>query len=79
MADQELLQQLEQVRAQRALAKPKRYRRSRLDRHRAEIQTLQEAGASLAEIQLWLLRYKRIKVHATTIGRALERWDKREG
>lgn len=70
----DLIQQLESVRAQRATARRQRFARSRLDRHRAEIEALAEQGASWRDIAAWLRQYKRVKVHPTTVGRRLARW-----
>lgn len=74
----DLMQQLEAVQAERALKQKKRYRRSRLDRYRAEVLYLEEAGASHEDIRLWLSQYKHVKMHSTTIGRAVKRWHQRE-
>lgn len=75
----DLLQQLQSIRDERALKHKKRYRRSRLDRYRAEFLYLQEAGASHEDIRLWLSKYQHVKMHSTTISRALKRWHQREG
>jgi len=72
--DDELKAQLEQVRAIRRTARRKPHGRSRLDRHRAEIEALDAAGASSYDIALWLRRFRRAKVHPTTVWRALKRW-----
>lgn len=74
MADEELKSQLATVRAIRQTARHRRHVRSRLDRHRAEIEDLAKAGASSYDIALWLRRFKRTKVHPTTVWRALKRW-----
>ena len=74
MTDPLLQAQLQAVRAARIEARRQRYRRSRLDRFRAEIETLANAGASHRDIQLWLRQFKRTKVDARTVGRALARW-----
>ena len=70
----DLLQQLEQIKTQRRTARHKRFRSSRLDRHRAEIEALARADASWADIAIWLRTYKRVKVDRSTVGRALARW-----
>ena len=75
----ELTQQLEAVRSQRAIARRQRFTRSRLDRHRAQIEALAEQGASWRDIAAWLRQYKRIKVHPTTVGRRLAHWRQAEG
>jgi len=74
MNDPELTNQLDQVRADRRLARRHRRIRSRLDRHRAELEALASAGASCYDLALWLRQYKRTKVHPTTVWRALTRW-----
>jgi len=51
----------------------RRYCRSRLDRHRAEVVKLRLAGASLSELQRWLRASRRIKVSRTTIFRYLRK------
>ncbi len=58
------------IRQQRRMARRKRYYRSRLDRYRAEVVGLRRAGATLAEIALWL-RQRRCKVACSTISRYL--------
>lgn len=78
MPDDELKAQLEQVRAIRRTARRKPRGRSRLDRHRAEIEALAAAGASSYGIALWLRRFRRTKVHPTTVWRALKRWQSEE-
>ncbi|PSV98080.1 hypothetical protein CTM91_17020 [Photobacterium aquimaris] len=50
----------------------KRYRRSRLDRYKAELIALKQEGASNAECQRWL-RQNRIKVDHRTVGRWIEK------
>lgn len=74
----DLLQQLENIRAERALKQKRRRLRSPLAHYRAEILYLAEAGASHEDIRLWLSTYKQIKVHATTVGRVLKRWREEE-
>ena len=74
MASEELKIQLAAVRNVRRTARRERRARSRLDRHRAEIEALAEAGASSYDVALWLRRFKRTKVHPTTVWRVLKRW-----
>ena len=71
---EDLQNQLAQIQAQRKAARRKPYRRSRLERHRAELLALARAGASHRDLALWLREYKRVKVHPTTVGRALAKW-----
>lgn len=74
MAGDELKAQLATVRAIRRIARRQHRARSRLDRHRAEIESLAEAGASSYDIALWLRKFKRMRVHPTTVWRAIKRW-----
>jgi len=74
MASDEVKAQLAAVRKARRIARRRRRERSRLDRHRAEIVALAEAGASTYDIALWLRQFKRTRVHPTTVWRALRRW-----
>jgi len=67
--------QLEDIRRTRKKARRRPYRVSRLDRHRAEIETLRKMGASLEEIRLWLRRHRRICITRRAILYRLRRWD----
>jgi hypothetical protein len=58
------------IRARRKMMRRQRYRSSRLDEYRAELLQLREAGATLADIALWL-RQRRIRVAISTISRWL--------
>jgi hypothetical protein len=49
------------------------YRRSRLQKCRAELVALSKAGTSLRQLALWLQRKKRIKVSHTSIMRYLRK------
>lgn len=74
MVDEELRNQLAAVRCLRRITRRKTLARSCLDRYRAEIEALAAAGASSHDIALWLRRFKRTRVHPTTVWRALKRW-----
>lgn len=78
MADEELAVQLAAVRNVRRIARRIHRARSRLDHYRAEIEALAAAGASSYDLALWLRRFKRAKVHPTTVWRALKRWRESE-
>jgi hypothetical protein len=74
VASDELKGQLEHVRSVRRIGRRRPHARSRLERYRAEIEALAAAGASSYDIALWLRRFKRTRVHPTTVWRALRRW-----
>lgn len=71
---EQLRQELAGAREHRQAACKKRFVRSRLDRHRADIELLVEAGASWRDITVWLHRYRHCDVHSTTVGRRLQQW-----
>ena len=48
-------------------------RRSRLDRHAAELLALRRAGANIAQLTRWLREERDVAVAATTVGRWLDR------
>lgn len=62
---------LREIRQQRQAKRRRRFSRSRLMVHRAELVALKREGASLADIQLWLRR-QRIVVARSTISRYLQ-------
>lgn len=75
MGDDVLSGQLAAIKTHRKTARHVRFSRSRLDRYRADIETLSnQEGASHRDIALWLRTFKRVKIHATTVGRALKKW-----
>jgi len=61
--------EVERIRARRAEARRKIYRKSRLDRFRAELVAMRQAGASCADLSEWLRVKHRIKVNRSTIDR----------
>jgi len=63
---------LAELRRKQRLMRRRVYRRSRLDRYRAELAKLRRAGASLGQLQLWL-DTKRLQVSRSTILRFLNR------
>ncbi len=73
MVDEEIdpTTELEQIRKVITAGKRKPYRKSKLDKFRAELVSLREHGASLAELQAWLRIKKRVKTERSTISRYL--------
>lgn len=65
-----LTAELTAIRQQRRMARRRRYYKSRLDRYRAEIVCLRQAGATLTDIAIWLRR-RRCRVAPSTISRYL--------
>ena len=62
----------ERLRVQTRARRRPRYRRSRLDRYRAELLALRDEGCTAAELQRWLLA-RRIRVQHATVARWLRR------
>jgi len=71
----DLQTQLEDIQRTRKRTRRSPYRASRLDRHRAEIETLREMGASLEDIRRWLRRYRRVRITRRAILYRLRRWE----
>ncbi len=64
--------EVERIRTRRAEARRKHYRKSRLDRFRAELVAMRQAGASCADLAEWL-RLHHCRVHRRSIDRYLKR------
>lgn len=71
LAPSTLPARLDAVRARRRLARRRRYRRSKLDRYRAELVSLRRLGASYPELSLYVWHEHRKRVNQTTIRRYL--------
>ena len=66
-----LSSKLEAVRERRRLAHRPRYRRSKLDRYRAELVALHRMGASYRDLAVYLRHEHRKRVDPTTVRRYL--------
>ena len=71
LAPANLSAKLAGVRERRHLARKRRYRRSKLDRFRAELVALRRMGASYPELSLYVWREHRKRVDPTTVRRYL--------
>lgn len=69
-----LLAQLAEVKKIRAKRNGQRLRKSRLDPWRGELMTMHENGASVADLRLWLRRYRRFSIGAAAIQVRLKHW-----
>ena len=67
------LAEVERIRARRAEARRKLYRKSRLDKYRAELVAMKQAGASCADLADWLRVNHRCKVNRSSIDRYLKK------
>lgn len=61
------------IRHYRQLCRRVGYRRSRLEKFRAELVVLRRGGASYPELVIWLRQAKRLKIAHTTVMRYLKR------
>ena len=71
LAPSSLAATLDTVRARRRTARRRRYRKSKLDRYRAELVRLRRMGASYPELALYVWHAHRKRVNQTTIRRYL--------
>jgi hypothetical protein len=67
------LAEVERIRARRTEARRKLYRKSNLDRYRAELMAMKRAGASCADLVEWLRVSHRCKIHRSSIHRYLKK------
>jgi len=65
--------EVERIRARRAEARRKLYRKSRLDKYRAELVAMKQAGASCADLAEWLRLNHRCKVNRSSVDRYLKK------
>ena len=65
--------EIEKIRARRNEARRKLYRKSRLDKYRAELVAMKQAGASCADLVEWLRVNHRCKVNRSSIDRYLKK------
>ncbi len=65
--------EVEWVRNRRAEARRRLYCKSRLDRYRAELVAMKQAGASCADLVEWLRVNHRLKIHRSSIDRYLKK------
>jgi hypothetical protein len=63
---------LERIRTARRRANRQSY--SRLDAYRRQMEELQNLGASLEEIRIWLHEKARIEISKSAVSRAFKRW-----
>jgi hypothetical protein len=65
--------EVDRIRSRRAEARRKLFRKSRLDRYRAELLAMKRAGASCADLAEWLKVRHRCKIHRSSIDRYLKK------
>ena len=70
-APSNLAARLDAVRERRRLARRRLYRKSKLDRYRAELVRLRRMGASYPELALYVWHTHRKRVNQTTVRRYL--------
>ena len=65
--------EVERIRARRAEARRRLYRKSRLDRYRAELVAMKQVGASCADLVEWLRINHRCRINRSTVDRYLKK------
>jgi hypothetical protein len=65
--------EVDHIRSRRAEARRKLFRKSRLDKYRAELLAMKQAGASCADLAEWLKVRHRCKIHRSSIDRYLKK------
>jgi len=70
---------LADIKSFRLLARRRLYRRSRLERYRAELVALRLVGATYRDLQVWLRRERRCRVALSTIYRYLQSLPEQNG
>lgn len=66
---------LSKVKEDRAVRRKRRtWQKSKISRFIVELIKLKEAGGSYAKLEFWLRKEKRIKIHRTSIKRALDKF-----
>jgi hypothetical protein len=66
---------LSKVRADQAVRRKRRsWGKSKIYKYIMELNELKEAGGSYAQLQFWLRKEKRIKIHRSNIKRALDKF-----
>ena len=64
--------ELQRIRTLREEARRKLYRKSRLDKYRAELVAMRQAGASAADLAEWLRVAHRVKMNRSSVDRFLK-------
>lgn len=65
--------EVNRIRTLRAKARRRHYRKSRLDRYRAELVAMKRAGASCGDLAVWLRLTHRCKINRSSIDRYLKK------
>ncbi|MCL7489646.1 MAG: hypothetical protein M8357_15880 [Desulfobulbaceae bacterium] len=65
--------EVKRIRALRGRERRQRYRKSRLDRYRAELVAMRRAGASCGDLAVWLRLTHRCKINRSSIDRYLKK------
>ncbi|MDY0040911.1 MAG: hypothetical protein RBS57_11425 [Desulforhabdus sp.] len=65
--------EVKRIRALRIRARRQRYRKSRLERYRAELAAMRKAGASCGDLAIWLRVTHRCKINRSSVDRYLKK------
>jgi hypothetical protein len=69
-----LSEQINDIQIQRKTNAKRKFRKSRLDKHRADLIELKNIGGSWQDLTDWLLKYKRVKITKSAVRHAFKRW-----
>ncbi len=65
------IKELQEVKERREMQRRKLYRKSKLEKYRAELVAMRNAGASYQDLAIWLKMKHRITIHRTSVDRFL--------
>ena len=65
--------EVKRIRTRRAEARRRLYRKSRLDKYRAELVAMKRVGASCADLVEWLRTNHRCRINRSTVDRYLKK------
>jgi aminoglycoside phosphotransferase (APT) family kinase protein len=67
----DVLKELAEIKEHRELQRRKYYRKSKLEKYRAELVALKMSGASAQDLVVWLRTKHRLKMHRSSVDRYL--------
>ena len=65
------IKELQEIKEHREMIKRRLYRKSKLDKYRAELVAMRQAGASAQDLVIWLKMKHRLKIHRSSVDRYL--------
>lgn len=65
------VKELQEIKARREMIKRRLFRKSKLEKYRAELVAMRRAGASPQDLVVWLKMKHRLKIHRSSVDRYL--------